>query len=108
MKSLTFLSTTLLMLAMLGCQHSTALPVDDAAAQQPIKVPCKSYTTPPIQNKDKIKHMLFKEGKLNNNMSEEEIEHYINSYINKKSKPPIPCKNKMKAYLDTPIEVYYA
>jgi len=52
--------------------------------------PCKKSSSPLIKDKNKIKAMLYKEEKLNNKMSEDEINTYINNFI--KSKSSVPCK----------------
>ncbi|WP_426357212.1 hypothetical protein ACPUVO_12110 [Pseudocolwellia sp. HL-MZ19] len=51
---------------------------------------CKKSSSPMLKNKSKLKEMLFKEGKLNSDMSEDEINTYVNEYIKKKSS--VPCK----------------
>lgn len=52
--------------------------------------PCKKSSSPLIKDKDKIKAMLYKEEKINDEMSEDEINTYINNFI--KSKSSVPCK----------------
>jgi hypothetical protein len=51
---------------------------------------CKKSSSPLLKDKTKLKEMLFKEGKLNSSMSEDEINTYVKEYINKKSS--VPCK----------------
>lgn len=57
-------------------------------------VPCKTSSTLLIKDKTKIRAMLFKAEKINNKMSEEAINTYVNNFI--KNKASLPCKPIVK------------
>ena len=66
-----------------------------------LPIPCKNISSPLIKDKTKLKDMLFKEGKLNIDMTKEEINSYINAYI--KNKSSMSCKPRLKK--TTSIEI---
>ncbi|WP_077343198.1 hypothetical protein [Pseudocolwellia agarivorans] len=97
----------------LGCQNQQTISVDDnnqttgkVSAQSSLPIPCKNYSSPLVKDKSKIKDMLFKEGKLNKTMTEEEITQYVNDFIKKKNKS---CKSQ-KLTVITPLleKIHYA
>ena len=78
----------------LGCQQSTPIKVESKPVKLALSTPCKKFTVPPIKDTEKLKEMLFKEGKLTEDMSSDEIDLYINQYIKRKNNPP--CKKLLK------------
>ena len=103
------LVVSLVSISVLGCQSQVELtPVEidpnanhiavdnnpitnkKSEGMKPKHSVCKKSSTPLLKDKTKLKEMLFKEGKLNNDMSEDEIKAYVDEYIKKKSS--VPCK----------------
>lgn len=96
-----------LSVAIISCQSQQSTDSIDTAKADTTSTPstysptpCKNFSSPLIKNKTKIKDMLLKEGKINTDMTKEEINSYVNEYIKKKSKRP--CKPILKKI--TPIE----
>lgn len=90
-----------LSVTIISCQNQqSTVPIDTAKADTTLTpstyhpIPCKNFSSPLIKNKTKIKDMLLKEGKINTDMTKEEIKSYVNEYIKKKSKKP--CKSILK------------
>lgn len=93
-----FLSITLLF-ATTGCQQSNNVPLDTASkniiSNKKLPSPCKKATTAsPIKNKEKLKKMLIKEGKITQDMADDEINKKINEYIKRKNTST--CKPTLK------------
>jgi len=86
-------------LSAMGCQVQPTTQVienetnTDIVETKPLPVPCKNFSAPQIKDKNKIKDMLIKEGKLNDAMTNEEIDLYVNNFIKKKSQ--MACKASM-------------
>jgi hypothetical protein len=104
-----------LSLSALGCQsqQTTAIVDTKKASEQPPIIstslpPCKNYSSPLIKDKTKLKDMLFKEGKLNNNMTDEEISTYLNEFIKKKSTRPCKPIFKKAVVFSLPESIRYA
>ena len=75
----------------------TDKPMNNEQASKPkyLKPSCKNYSSPPIKDKSKIREMLLKEGKINAEMSEEEINNFVEQFIrNKTSQSCTPSKIK--------------
>ena len=56
--------------------------------------PCKNVSSSLVKDKTKIKNMLLNEGKINSEMTKEEINRYVNQYI--KNKSTKRCKPMLK------------
>lgn len=99
----------------MACQNQQTNSIEDTqentsevSTLPSLPIPCKNFTSPPIKDKSKIKDMLFKEGKINNSMTEEEITQYVNDFIKKKSSKS--CKPSSKQATLTPLleKTHYA
>lgn len=85
--------------SIVGCQQSNNVPLDTVSKgttsnKVNLPSPCKKFTAPPIRNKEKLKKMLLKEGKITKDMTSDEINQHINKYIKRKNTPT--CKPTLK------------
>lgn len=83
-----------------GCQYANNEPLDTmshhtVSNKVNLPFPCKKNTSlSPIKNKEKLKKMLLKEGKITKDMSKNEVNQYINKYIKRKHNSK--CKPALK------------
>ena len=79
---------------LVGCQQTTEQTVANNSNKTSVKskIKCQQSTTPPLKSTQKLKEMLLANGKINESMSDEEIDHTVKAYIRKKNSAYKNCK----------------
>lgn len=99
----------------MACQNQQTNNIEDTqestsevSTLPSLPIPCKNFTSPPVKDKSKIKEMLLKEGKINNGMTEEEINQYLSDFIKKKSSKTCKPSSKQGAFTPLLEKTHYA
>ncbi|NQZ21403.1 MAG: hypothetical protein HRT53_05040 [Colwellia sp.] len=77
----------LISILLMGCQQTSDEVVAMSSTEKVVKhkVICTQSSTPPLQNKEKLKKMLLAKGKIDSSLPEKEIDQAVNDYIRKKN-----------------------